>query len=174
VNEKSIRYNATQKYGRDRFSVSQQETQLYDRALKSLLGDEAAEILPQLIEDVVLLSEQNIEIDRSTLKADLVYNVLRKDKPRILNLELQTGYDKDMPVRLLKYHVGLHDKHKLPVISVVIYLFNTTISESPYIELAQQRVTLVRDIDSLDQLAQQLVTAPNETVVKELLDRFAA
>ncbi len=261
----------------------------------------------------MLLSEQNIEIDRSTLKADLVYNVLRKDKPRILNLELQTGYDKNMPMRLLKYHVGLHDKHKLPVISVVMYLFNTTIPESPYIEkdgdeiiltfhfrvlqlwtldaqhfvqnriiamytllpamrnvnaallieaiselktqytsaqfgehlarfktilersqtlseqekkiveehvqeynslleespffqnmvqqknaeasvrgaqrivtrivntrfpdlakLAQQRVTLVRDIDSLDQLAQQLIAAPNETVVRELLDKFAA
>ena len=291
------------------FSLSQQETQLYDRALKSLLGDEAAEILPQLIEDVVLVSEQNIEIDRSTLKADLVYNVLRKDKPRILNLELQTGYDKNMPVRLLKYHVGLHDKHKLPVISMVMYLFNTTIPESPYIEkdgdeiiltfhfrvlqlwtldaqhfvqnriiamytllpamknvnaallieaieelkvyytpsqfgehlarfrtvldrsttlseqekkiveeqiqeynsliegsaffqqksveasvrgaqeivtiivdtrfpdlaeLAQQRVTRVRDISSLGQLAKQLVAAPNETVVKELLDKFAA
>ena len=295
------------------FSVSQQETQLYDRALKSLLGDEAAEILPQLIEDVVLIDEQNIEIDRSTLKADLVYNVLRKDEPRILNLELQTGYDKNMPIRLLKYHVGLHDKHKLPVISVVMYLFNTTIPESPYmekdgdeiiltfhfrvlqlwtldarhfvqnriiamytllpamknvnatllieainefktrytssqfgehlarfktilersktiseqekkiveehvkeynslleespffqnlvrqknietnlrtaqqivttfldarfpdlIEFAQQRVTLVRDIDSLNQLVKQLAIAPNEMVVKELLDKFAA
>ncbi len=289
--------------------MSQQETQLYDRALKSLLGDEALEILPQLIDDVVLLGEQNIEIDRSTLKADLVYNVLRKDNPCILSLELQTGYDKNMPMRLLKYHVGLHDKHKLPVISVVMYLFNTSIPESPYLEtdgdeiiltfhfrvlrlwtldaqhfvknriiamytllpamqnvsasllieavselknrytsaqfgehlarlrtildrsttlseqekkiveeqiqeynsliegssffqqksveasvrgaqeivtiivdtrfpdlaeLAQQRVTLVRDISSLGQLAKQLVAAPNETVVKELLNKFAA
>ena len=95
--------------------MAQLETQLYDRALKSLLGDEAAEILPQLIQDVVLLGEQNIEIDRSTLKADLVYNVLHKDKPCIMSLELQTGPDKDMPMRLLKYHVGLHDKQGITV-----------------------------------------------------------
>ena len=41
-------------------------------------------------------------------------------------------------------------------------------------ELAQQRVTLVRNIDSLGQLAKKLVVAPNETAVKELLDTFAA
>lgn len=51
------------------------ESQLYDSALKSLLGDEVAEILPNLLPGSQYVSEQNIEIDRTTLKADLVYNL---------------------------------------------------------------------------------------------------
>lgn len=47
--------------------MTQRESQPYDRALKSLFGDEAAEILPRLIEGVELIGEQNVEIDRSTL-----------------------------------------------------------------------------------------------------------
>jgi hypothetical protein len=52
------------------------EPQLYDSALKSLLGDEVAEILPNLLPGSEYVSEQNIEIDRTTLKADLVYNIM--------------------------------------------------------------------------------------------------
>ncbi len=116
--------------------MTQRESQPYDRALKSLFGDEAAEILPRLIEGVELIGEQNIEIDRSTLRADLVYNVLYKGEPHIINMELQTGFDKDMPLRLLGYHVGLHAKFRLPVISVVLYPFETVVPESPYLELS--------------------------------------
>ena len=110
------------------------EHQPYDHALKSLLGDEAAQILPRLLEGLELIGEQNIEIDRTTLKADLVYNVLYKRRPHILNMELQTGSDKEMPKRLLQYHVGLHARHDLPVISMVMYPFETSIPVSPYRE----------------------------------------
>ncbi len=118
------------------FFMAQQESQPYDRALKSLFGDEAAEILPRLVEGVELIGEQNIEIDRSTLRADLVYNVMYKGNPHIINMELQTGLDKDMPLRMLAYHVGLHVKFRLPVISVVLYPFETVVPESPYLEIS--------------------------------------
>jgi len=49
-------------------------------------------------------------------------------------MELQTDIDTDMPIRMLKYHVGLYDKHRLPVISMVIYPFETSIPESPFLE----------------------------------------
>ena len=55
--------------------MSQDQSQPYDRALKSLLGDEVAEILPNLLPESEFISEQNIEIDRTTLRADLVYNI---------------------------------------------------------------------------------------------------
>ncbi len=114
--------------------MSQQESQPYDRALKSLLGDEAPEILPYLLQSVKLIGEENVEIDRSTLRADLVYNVLYKGKLHILSLELQTTSDDDMPKRLLTYHVGLLTKHGLPVISIVLYPFKTKLPEPPFIE----------------------------------------
>ena len=79
----TLRCSAIQ-YERER-SVSQQESQPYDRALKSLLGDETAEILPNLLPESELVGEENIEIDRTTLKADLVYTILYKGQPHILN-----------------------------------------------------------------------------------------
>jgi hypothetical protein len=114
--------------------MSQDQSQPYDRALKSLLGDEVAEILPNLLPESEFLSEQNIEIDRTTLRADLVYNIQYRGSPHILNMELQTDPDNEMAIRMLKYHVGLYDKHRLPVISMVIYPFETTIPELPFRE----------------------------------------
>ena len=49
------------------------EHQPYDHALKSLMGDRAAEIIPQLLPEAELVSEENIEIKRELLRADLVY-----------------------------------------------------------------------------------------------------
>lgn len=137
-----------------------QEHQPYDRALKSLFGDEAAEILPRLVEGVTLVSEQNIEIDRSTLRADLVYNVLYEGEPHILSLELQTGADKDMPTRMLTYHVGLLVKHGLPIISVILYPFETTLPESPFMEKSGTKELLrfhYRVLAIWEQDAQQIV-----------------
>jgi len=114
--------------------MSQDQSQPYDSALKSLLGDEVAEILPNLLPESKFIGELNIEIDRTTLKADLVYNIQYRGSPHILNMELQTDTDNEMAIRMLKYHVGLYDKHRLPVISMVIYPFETSIPEPPFRE----------------------------------------
>lgn len=82
-------------------------------------------------------------IDRTTLKADLVYNIRYRDKPHVLNMELQTDDDSDMAIRMLKYHVGLYDKHRLPVISMVIYLFETSIVQSPFREMSGEEKLLI-------------------------------
>src|SRR5207248_10636883 len=119
------------------------EHQPYDSALKSLLGDEVAEILPNLLPGAEYLGEQNIEIDRTTLRADLVYNIRYRGALHILNMELQTDADEDMPLRMLKYHVGLYDKHRIPVISMVMYPFETSIPESPFQEMSGEEVFLV-------------------------------
>jgi hypothetical protein len=120
----------------------EQESQPYDRALKSLMGDEAAEILPNLLPEAELVREENIEIDRTMLKADLVYNILYKGLPHILNMELQTDADSKMSLRMLKYHVGLLDKHDKPVISVILYPFETSLPEPPYREMSGEEALL--------------------------------
>jgi hypothetical protein len=119
-----------------------QQYQPYDSALKSLFGNEAAEILPNLLPGSEFISEQNIEVDRTTLKPDLVYNIQYKGETHILNMELQTGADGDMALRLLKYHVGLYDKHRIPVISMVMYPFETTIPVPPFQEMSGEEVLL--------------------------------
>jgi hypothetical protein len=110
------------------------EHQPYDHALKSLMGDRAAEIIPQLLPEAEVVSEENIEIKRELLRADLVYLVQYKGKPHILNLELQTNADSDMAFRMLLYHVELHLHYRLPVISVVLYLFEASVAEPPFRE----------------------------------------
>ncbi|HJT57903.1 MAG TPA: hypothetical protein VJ761_15480 [Ktedonobacteraceae bacterium] len=123
--------------------MPQDESQPYDSALKSLFGDEVAEILPNLLPGSEFIDDHNIEIDRTTLRADLVYNIRYRDKPHILNMELQTGADKDMVVRMLMYHVGLLAKHSRPVISMIIYPFETSIPESPFREISGEEDLLV-------------------------------
>jgi two-component sensor histidine kinase len=84
----------------------------------------------------------DIEIDRTTLKADLVYNIQYRGQPHILNMELQTGSDNAMAIRMLQYHVGLHGKYSRPVISMVIYPFETSIPGSPYRETSGEEELL--------------------------------
>jgi hypothetical protein len=115
----------------------------YDCTLKALFGKDAAEILPILLPGTKLLYDHNIEIDRSQLRADLVYNVLYRGIPHILNMELQTDEDKKMHLRLLQYHVHLHEKYDKPVLSVVLYPFERHIPIPPYIERSGDEALLI-------------------------------
>lgn len=83
-----------------------------------------------------MLDEVNIEINRTTLKADLVYNGLYEGVPHIINMELQTGSDGTMARRLLQYHTLLHVKHEKPVLSVVLYPFEVDTPSPPYLEVS--------------------------------------
>jgi hypothetical protein len=115
----------------------------YDCSLKALFGDEATEILPILVPGARMLHDHNIEIDRSQLKADLVYNVMYRELPHILNMELQTDEDEDMHLRLLQYHTNLHAKYKKPVLSVVLYPFEEKVPVPPYREMSGDEELMV-------------------------------
>jgi hypothetical protein len=124
------------------------EQQLYDATLKGLFEEQAAGIVPYLLplaqlEAIPLEVEEeaeneteegtevekkagaelNIEINRSTLKADLLYRLLYKHKHIILVIELQSRHDKGLRRRLMAYHGSLHLKYNKPVLILVIYLF---------------------------------------------------
>ncbi len=59
-----------------------------------------------------------------------------------MNVELQTKADKDIHFRLLQYHVGLHAKYRLPVLSVVLFPFARSVPRSPYQERGGDGVLL--------------------------------
>src|SRR5690348_4305232 len=94
---------------------TKKQPQEIDNTLKALFGKEAAKILPRLVPDVEIITDQNIEMDRTTLRADLVYLTWHKSKQHIVNMELQTHGT--IEVRLLQYFVALHAKYGLPIIS---------------------------------------------------------
>ena len=117
--------------------------QLYDNALKALMEDHAAEIIPEFVPEAAMVIEQNNEIKRENIRADLVYLVEYKGQLHVLNMELQTDRDSNMAARMLKYHVELHLAYQLPVISVVLYLFETSIVASPYKEVSGDENLLI-------------------------------
>lgn len=109
------------------------------------MGDEVAEILPNLLPEAEYIGEENIEVDRTTLRADLVYDIIYSRLPHILNMELQTQGDSDMPIRMAQYHIALLAKHNKPVISMILYPFKTTIPEPPFREMSGDKTLLMMD-----------------------------
>ncbi|MBV9708511.1 MAG: hypothetical protein JO125_14020 [Chloroflexi bacterium] len=118
------------------------EPQQYDRALKALMDDHAAEIVPELLPGSQVLQELNTEITRTNLRPDLVYRIAYNGTPHILDLELQTNVDGDMNYRMLAYHVELYGKYRVPVISMVLYPFETFIPEPLFREESGARILL--------------------------------
>jgi len=110
------------------------QRQIYDETLKSLFGHEVAEILPILIPEAEFISESNIEIDRTIVKADLLFWARYKGQLYLVNMELQSSKDDTIEQRLLMYHSCFHYKHKVPVLSVILYPFEGNFPDPPYRE----------------------------------------
>jgi len=111
--------------------MSEQSQQQFDSSLKDLVQEEAAEIIPHFLEGAQFIDTLNVEIIRPTMRADGVYLVQYRGRPHVLHLEFETGADNEMANRLLVYHVIIWRDHRLPVISIILYPFRTTIAESP-------------------------------------------
>lgn len=122
--------------------MQQHQPQEFDNTLKALFSNEVKEIVPRLIPGTEVIDDKNVEIDRTILKADLVYNVIKNGMPHVLNMELQTDADSTIDIRVLQYHVGLYAKHKKPVITVIMYPFETTIPKPPFEEKSGDEVVL--------------------------------
>jgi hypothetical protein len=144
---------------------TQSSSQPYDNALKALMGEHAAEIIPQLVPEIEVIYEQNNEIKRENLRADLVYKTKVRGKDRTLNMELQTGPDSEMVHRMLRYHFELYLLYRRPVISVILYLFETSIPESPFRECEDEelltfyyKVVALWTLDARTFVAQQVIS----------------
>jgi predicted transposase YdaD len=120
-----------------------EQQQPYDNILKSLLEGQEAQILPYLLdEEVVYLDTLTIEVMRTLLRTDRVYKVLYRGREHILHLEFETDGKNFMDSRLLDYHAYFYHKYHLPVISIIVYPFETTMAQSPLQELSGDEVIL--------------------------------
>lgn len=63
----------------------------------------------------------NVDLSTVTAEADSVL-ALDEDVPWLVHLELQSGYDPDLPLRLQRYNILVHYRHRLPVQSVALLL----------------------------------------------------
>ena len=93
-------------------------------------------MLPLLVPEIEYLEVLDIEVLRTPLRGDRVYRTRYRNQEHILHFELETGPDGKMPYRLLDYHSYFLRKYSLPVISVIVYPFHTSVVESPLREMS--------------------------------------
>jgi len=108
-----------------------QKAQRFDTSFKAWIRAHPRDILPQLLPGVTYVDTLDVEIIRSTMRADKVFKVIYDGEDAILEIEFESGTDSDLPSRLLIYNAVLYQEHKLPVITMVVYPFRVTLAESP-------------------------------------------
>jgi predicted transposase YdaD len=120
----------------------------FDNLTKGLFGLDGGQIIEALMSNIKVIDATNIEIDRSKLRADLVFRIFYCGLLAILNLELQSQEDSHIGCRLLQYWAGLYDLYKLPVLTAVVYLFRCNPERSPWrIECADKKpITFEYDV----------------------------
>ena len=108
----------------------------YDTTMKELVQQNPQEIVAVLLPGAVYQETLNVEAIRPSFRADKVFKIVYKRQECILHLEFETRRNEDMELRLLNYNVILHRDHRLPVVSMVIYLFPAKLPISPYLVIA--------------------------------------
>ncbi len=108
-----------------------EQPQVYDTSFKDWIAGQAEELLPLLLPGVVYEGTQNVEIIRSTMRADKVFKAKYHGVDCIVHLECETGVDSELPSRLLVYNSVLYHDYHLPVITIVIYPFHVKVAEPP-------------------------------------------
>lgn len=117
-------------------TASKQDAHPFDNLGKALFSLDGAQIIPELIEGAQVTSAENVELDRSKLKADLVYRGFYgfvKHQNAVFDLELQSGHDPDLTYRLLLYLAALYEHYRCLIICVIIYMFRCSVVKSPHI-----------------------------------------
>jgi hypothetical protein len=129
--------------------VRQDQQQPYDNLLKSLLEGQEEQMLPYFLEGAEYLATLNVEVIRNPLRVDRVYLIKYQGEEHILHIEFESGSNPTMASRLLDYHGYLHHKYQKPVISIIVYPFETKMAESPFREKCCGRDRLIFYFDVL-------------------------
>ena len=105
--------------------------QPYDQLMKDMFKEDTESLLAFLLPGATFLDLLDIEVLRAPMRMDRVCRMKYKGKTCLLNLEFQADQDDDMAHRLHVYHANLWYEHKLPIISLVFYLFRCPTVTSP-------------------------------------------
>src|SRR5258708_26556212 len=81
-----------------------QKAQRFDTSFKAWIRAHPRDILPQLLPGGTYVDTLDVEIVRSTMRADKVFKVISHCEDRILELEFVSDTDSDVTSRLLLYN----------------------------------------------------------------------
>lgn len=110
--------------------------QPYDTTLKTWVKENPADILPVLVPGAIFQEAIDVEAIKPTMRADRVFKVWYRGTLHLLDIEFESGADANMSARLLAYNAILHWEYELPVLSLIVYPFRTTMAESPKVVLS--------------------------------------
>ncbi len=164
---------------------------VFDTSFKTWVNQRPVDIVPLLLTDAVYEETLNVEIIRSTMRADKVFRIKYHGKDHILHLEFETGLDEDLRTRLAVYNIVLYRDHALPVITMVVYPFRVPLAQSPlHIESDGEPIILfyfkvmpLFDLDAEQYVQQHLVCmypllptmrGANAALIKQAMDELAA
>jgi hypothetical protein len=118
-----------------RTKEEQQPAQQYDTTFKDWIRKAAPDVLPLFLPGAVYEDTLDIEIIKPAMRADKVFKIRfpEQDREYIANVEFESGTDPYITSRLLVYNAVLYHDHHLPVISMIVYPFQTTMAESPLV-----------------------------------------
>jgi len=63
----------------------------------------------------------NVDLSTITTEADSVL-LVQEVEPWVVHLEFQSSYDRDLPLRLQRYSILVHYRHRFPVVSIALLL----------------------------------------------------
>ncbi|HEU5380465.1 MAG TPA: hypothetical protein VFV38_34000 [Ktedonobacteraceae bacterium] len=106
-------------------------SQQYDTSLKGWVKTQLARILPQLLPGAEYQAAIDIERIKPPMRVDRVFKILYRGELHIFHIEFESGADTKMPHRLLAYNSLLFYEYELPVISMIVYPFRTSMATSP-------------------------------------------
>ena len=138
-----------------------QPSQQYDTTLKDWLRQAAESVLSILLPGAVYTETLTVELIRPTIRADKVFKITYEDIKCIFHIEFESGADTYMASRMNAYNAILYNDYHIPVISMVIYPFRTTMATSP-LEVGVN----ARDITTFHFLTLPLFTMEAEQYVR--------
>ena len=116
--------------------------QPYDSSMKALLKEDTADILARLLLGATLIESLDTERLPPTKRVDGVHRIRYRNQPHIFHLEFQAGPDEAMAYLMNAYHGELLLEYRQPVISMIVYLFEGAIAESPLKETSGEEEIL--------------------------------
>ena len=149
------------KVGKQEGSEDSQPSQQYDSTLKDWLRQAAGSVLPILLPGAVYTGTLTVELIRPPIRADKVFKIIYDGIDCVLHIEFESGSDTYMAARMNAYNAVLYNDYHIPVISMVIYPFRTTMATSP-LEVSVS----TRDITTFHFLTLPLFTMEAEQYIR--------
>lgn len=143
---------------------------VWDQGFRRFFGPSAEALIRQVLKDVTDIEAAPPELAMEPeLEPDSLFRVIYHGKPCLVNVEIQSSNDRAMPRRMFEYGARASIVYGLPIISIVVWLFQEGVKPtSPYEMRVEDWLTATWHFHSIE-LYKWSPSAIMEAGVPELL-----